>query len=320
MTKSNGQDSLPSLHQTLLALQDPERPIDSIRLDVLSDLNSAEQDRFRATWATLAPPRRRLLVTAMVELSENQVDAYFNEIYRWLIQDEDAYVRAAAIEGLWEDENVRLIAPLIRLLESDRASEVRAAAALSLGRFLLLGELGQIDATLSERVERALLEAFAAHEHDVSVRRRALESLAYSSSDALHPLILNSYEDEDESMRISAIFAMGRSADSRWRDHVLAELVSSDNAMRFEAARASGELELAEAVPDLIDLLDEDDVDLRDSAVWALGRIGGPAARRALEACCMATDEGLREAAEEALAELEFLAGDVDLPAFFFEP
>ena len=89
--------------------------------------------------------------------------------------------------------------------------------------------------------------------------------------------------------------------------------------MRFEAARASGELELADAVPALIGFLEEDDVELRDSAVWALGRIGGPEARRALQACVASTDEDLREAAEDALAEIDVYAGDDDLPAFFLE-
>lgn len=309
-----------SFQNTLLALEDPTRLIPSIDLDVLSDLTAADLERFKATWQTLAPDRRRALLANLVELAEDHVDAYFDPIYLWLLNDKDAQVRTQAIEGLWEDEDVRLISPLLSRLEHDVAPKVRAVAAASLGRFLLLGEMGELDPAIAKRIENALAETFSDDEDDVLVRRRALEALAYSSQEFVQDLILEAYEDDDESLHLSAVFAMGRSADLRWKDRVLDELSHVDAAMRFEAARASGELELADAVPELIGLLQEDDVELRDSAVWALGRIGGPAARRALQACANSRDPDLREAAEDALAEIDFLAGEEGPPAFFHQP
>jgi HEAT repeat protein len=309
-----------SFRNTLLALEDPTRLIPSIDLDVLSDLTAADLGRFQETWQSLSSDRRRALLAHLVELAEDHVDAYFDPIYLWLLNDEDAQVRAQAIEGLWEDEDVRLVGPLLGRLEHDEASGVRAIAAASLGRFLLLGELDQLDPSVSKRIEDALLETFSDDEDDILVRRRALESLAYSSQEFVQDLILEAYEDDDESLHLSAVFAMGRSADLRWKDTVLEELSNADAAMRFEAARASGELELADAVPELIGLLEEDDVELRDSAVWALGRIGGPAARRALQACANSRDPDLREAAEDALSEMDFLIGEDGPPAFFHQP
>lgn len=315
-----GARRVASLQQTLQAIEDADHPLQTIDLRPLSDLTTAELVAFQATWRILDQDRRRSLISALLELAEDRTDTYFNAIYRWLIEDPDPWVRTQAIDGLWEDEDVRLIGPLIRLLRSDPSSEVRAASALSLGRFILLGELDQIDQSAASRVESTLLAAYAANELDTTVRRRLLEALAYSGREDVQDLILDAYRDDDEAMRISALFSMGRNADQRWKDYVLAELASDNSAMRFEAARASGELELAEAVPDLYNMLSEDDVELRDSAVWALGRIGGPAARRALQACRTSGDAELREAAEEALAEMDFLAGDADLPAFLFKP
>ena len=309
-----------SLGSTLLALEDPTRLIPSIELDVLSDLTTADLGRFQATWSNLSRERRRSLLSNLVEVAEDHVDAYFAPIYFWLIDDDDPKVRAQAIEGLWEDEDVRLINPLIRRIKSDDAAEVRAVAAASLGRFMLMSELDQLDPTVARRIENTLRNAFSGAESDITVRRRALESLAYSSQEYVQDLILEAYQDDDDGLRMSAVFAMGRSADLRWENTVLEELGSSDSGMRFEAARASGELELADAVPELIGFLQEDDVELRDSAVWALGRIGGPEARRALQACVASTDEDLREAAEDALAEIDFFSGDDDMPAFFLEP
>ena len=308
----------PSLPQTLLALQQADLLLASVELNALSDLGRDQLEQFRHAWAGLSMERRRDLVTALVEFAEDHVDASFTAIYRWLLDDSDPWIRSHAIEGLWEEEDVRLISPLIRCLERDADLDVRAAAALSLGRFLLLGEFDQIDASAAHRVENALLSAHYDADQDTWVRRRILEALANSSRDELPDMILEAYEDDDDIMRIGAVFAMGRSADSRWNHYVLEELGSADSVMLFEAARASGELEIEEAVPDLIRLLGDEDVELRDAAVWALGRIGGREARRALKACSASDDEDLREAAEDALAELDFMAGDGHTPSFFF--
>jgi HEAT repeat protein len=116
-------------------------------------------------------------------------------------------------------------------------------------------------------------------------------------------------------MNISAVFAMGRSADSVWREIVTAELDSPNPEMRYEAARACGELEASAALSALIDLIETDpDPEVQRMAIWALGRIGGKEARRVLEACCESEDEAFRQAAKEALDELDFLGGHLDFP------
>ena len=118
-------------------------------------------------------------------------------------------------------------------------------------------------------------------------------------------------------MRISAVFAMGRSADPVWRELVVGELESPNPEMRYEAARACGELEISDALSTLIDLVETDpDPEVQEMAIWALGRIGGKEARRVLEACCESENEALRQAAEEALDELDFLSGHLDFPLF----
>lgn len=305
-------------NQTLTALQQADVNHATLELDALSDLTRDQVEQLRGAWNRLSPEQRRELVTSLIEHAEDRVNVNFNAIFRWLIEDsEDAWIRTQAIEGLWEDEDVRLINPLIRRLEMDSSDEVRAAAALSLGRFLLLGEFGQLEHSIAQRVETALLDAYHTPDQDTWVRRRVLEALANSSNEELPAMIEAAYEDDDEIMRIGAVFAMGRSADSAWNHIVLEELGSSDNAMLLEAVRASGELQIEEALPDLIRLLSDEDIEIRDEAVWALGRVGGREARRALEACAASDDEDLSEAAEDALAEMDFMAGDDTMPGFF---
>ncbi len=315
-----GRSQTASLQQTLQAIQELDHSLASIELDALSDLSKDDLGQFCAAWAALNPERQRGLVAALIEFAEDHVDASFSAIFRWLMDDSDPLVRTQAIEGLWEEEDVRLISPLIRCLEHDADPDVRAAAALSLGRFLLLSEYDQIDASAARRIQRSLLAAYDDVDQDSLVRRRALEALANSSHERLPDMILESYEENDDIMRIGAIFAMGRSADTQWSHYVLNELGNNDSAILFEATRASGELQIEEALPDLLRLLGDPDIEIRDAAVWALGQIGGREAKRALKACCASDDEDLREAAEEALAELDFMAGEgTSMPNFFYQ-
>jgi HEAT repeat protein len=205
----------------------------------------------------------------------------------------------------------------VRLLRDDPSESVRAAAATSLGRFVLLGELEKIEAALAMMVEDALLGAIYDPHETLEVRRRAMESIAYSGQAQVQDIIEMAYYDDEEKMRISAIFAMGRSADPLWHEMVIAELDNPNPEMRYEAARACGELEASAALSALIDLILADpDPEVQEMAIWALGRIGGKEARRVLEACCEIENEALRQAAEEALDELDFLGGHLDLLLF----
>ncbi len=110
----------------------------------------------------------------------------------------------------------------------------------------------------------------------------------------------------DESMRVSAVFAMGRSADVRWRGLVRAELKNPSPEMRAEAATASGELGAKSAIDDIIGMLDDRDERVRLAAIMSLGRIGGPVAQDALEAMLLSENPLESDAADAALEELQF--------------
>jgi hypothetical protein len=148
----------------------------------------------------------------------------------------------------------------------------------------------------------------------VEVRRRAVESIAYLSDERVREIIEAAYYDDDERMRVSAVFAMGRSADPLWSSIVLKELESPYPEMRYEAARACGELEISDAVPILANLVEDQDREVQEAAIWALGNIGGNEARRILESCYITGDDFLREAVEEALDQLELLSASFNIP------
>ena len=287
-------------------LTDESRSVRSLDLTDVSDLNREQIAEFRAGWDALRPARRLELVTAMVEQAEANIHLNFHAALRTCLLSEDPQVRRLAVEGLWEDERVSLVRPLAELLAHDPVTEVRAAAATSLGRFVLLGTLGDIAEEPAQEAEEALRSAWRRAGEQVAVRRRALEGLSCTDTPDVHKLISDAYYDDDALMRQSAVFAMGRSANPRWNKIVLAELSSRDAAMRFEAAQAAGEMDLRAAIKPLIQRLDDPDKDVCEAAALALGKIGGPTARRALENLLVGEDERLAAAAEDALEELTF--------------
>jgi HEAT repeat protein len=294
--------------QGLTQLADESRPVRSIDLRDLSDVPRERIEDFRALWEALSPERRVALLREMVEQAETHVDLNFHAVLRTLLDDPDAQVRRLAIEGLWEDEKTNLIAPLVAMLQGDLAPEVRAAAATSLGRYVWLGVMEEIAQRHADAAEEALREAWVRQGEVNEVRRRALESLAHKDTEGLNEMIRNAYYDEDELMRQSAIFAMGRTGDIRWSKLVMEETGSANPAMRFEAAQAAGEMTLKPAVQLLIRLVDDPDSIVREAAITALGKIGGTPARRALEFLARSEDEALAQAADDALAELRFIS------------
>ena len=179
-----------------------------------------------------------------------------------------------------------------------------------------MGEVDEIQPTQLRRVEETLLAVINGSD-EAEVRRRALEALAFSSRDEIPGLIQTAYDSADQQFRVSALFAMGRSADERWSDIVLAETANTDNEIRFEAVRSAGELELERAVAPLQKLMKDPDLQIREAAIWSLGQIGGQEARKALEELLERTrDDDQRDFIEEALENAAFHDDITDFALF----
>jgi HEAT repeat protein len=305
---------MEEFEKLLEQLQQPELP--RAALFALSNLHSTALAELAKAWPNLLVERRIEVVTQMVELSEADFEVDFGQVFWMCLDDADPRVRASAIEGLWEVEEVRLVRPLVRALIQDASAMVREAAAISLSRFALRAELGQLQPRLAELVWNALWQTVNQAGEDRPVRRRALESLAYFDRPEVGHAIQTAYADEDSSMRVSAVFAMGRSTDEEWSTQILDELDSEMPEMRYEAARACGELQLAGAVPRLSQMIADADLEVKLAAIWALGRIGGPEARRVLDICIEMGDEALIEAAREALDEMDYMEEEIDLDLY----
>lgn len=299
------------LTQILKTLGDEQRPLRHQLLHNLSDLTEAELKQIEAAAAHYSPQRRLELLQALVQLAEDHIDYDFRPIFTWALEDADPRIRTLAIEGLWEDEHTHLVNRYLQLL-GDEDEMVRATAAMALGRFIQLGELGEIPSSYADRAAEALWEIYHTPREAVDVRRRALEGLSTSSKAGVHRLIEGARHDKNPLMRASAFYAMGRSADQRWIPYLLPELNEENPALRFEVVRALGELASKAAIDPLILMLDtEHDSEVRMAILEALGQIGGDKAKKALQMAVESEDE--TEAAMADLALEQLYAGIVDL-------
>lgn len=285
-------------------------------LFAFSDLSRQDAALVRQEWPLMPTEQRQTLVRSLIELSDDNIDWQLGRLLRIALDDADAKVRRYAIEGLWEETEADLLGPLIQILYHDKSEEVRAAAAAALGAYVLAGELDELDASLAMRAEEALLAILQNSAEPLAVQARALESIAYSGETGVRQLIEDNYYSPDEEMRISALVAMGRSADTRWRGLARAELQNPSPRMRAEAARACGELESKKAESDLLGLLLDEEQEVRLAAIFALGRLGGPRAREALRALTESENAVEAEAADTALEEMLFFADGEEIALF----
>jgi len=316
-TEGRGRDERPALDTTLQLLNTiGEGPIPAAVIYGLDGLSTEEIERLAPVWPLLDDDVRRRLILALGEAAEASFEFDFNPVGRMALSDASGAVRALAVDLLWEDINPDVMEQLLVMVRDDDAVDARVAAAIGLGQFVLMGELEEFDQSAFRRAQGTLLDIFDDEDEDIEVRRRALEAVSNSTARRVEQAIHEAYQSDEHRMRVSAVFAMGCSADERWAPIVLDELESDDRELRFEAARAAGELELEDAVPALTRIAFDDDTEIRDVAVWSLGEIGGREAKRVLqllsEEARASEDDDLLNAIEDAIASAN-LGSDLSL-------
>jgi HEAT repeat protein len=296
-----------SLDTLLPKLEQNDEPLSARELAGLSAIDRDGQERFLEVWRRLSIQRRRSVIDTLADITEDNVELDFTRVFLSGLFDDDVQVRAESIKALWEYEGQDLVPLLLRLL-GDAEAIVRSEAALGLGRFLLRAELDDtVDPRMAE-VEQALRAVVHDSAELAEVRGRALEALGARSHEWVREMIDEAYAGGERRMRISAVHAMGRSADPEWLPTVIEELHSDDGEMRFEAAMAAGSIADEEAIADLAELADDDDAEVQEAAIGALGEIGGSAARSVLHQIAADTsDDRILEAVSDALAQADFM-------------
>ena len=321
MSDERKSESFPQVIQALL---DTSHPFSPKYLHSFSDLTPENLQLLKEAWPQIETARRIALMEDLEEIAEADSLVYFDDIFEFALQDEEPRIRAAAIRMMWDSDTTRYVPALIHCIEKDEDEIVRASAASALGAFMYQGELEEIPEDLYREIKTVLLNVMRGNDRKI-IRRRALESLGFASSDEIFNLVNEAAQSNDKDWVVSALFAISRSADERWSEFVLEMIDHPLDEIKAEAIRAAGELELTLARHLLLNLLEEPetlDEEVRLSTAWALSKIGGEDVREALEALLDDTEDD-EEAylIEQALENLDFTEDlpnldlfDIDLP------
>ena len=288
------------------ALTDESIPFSPKYLNRLSDLQPADKALFAETWPKVSLRRREALLEDLEEVHFADDLLCFEEVGRVALQDSEPGVRMRALQILREYELVDLLPTFVFMAEHDPDADVRAASAAALSTYVYMGEVDDISPRKLQQVEECLLNLISGSDTNL-VRRRALEALGFSSRKEVDGLIEKAYASSDLDWMVTALFAMGHSANSKWKAHVLKMLTHEHPPVRAEAASAAGDLEIKAAVPKLLQLLADADIDVRMASIWALSQIGGPRVRPALESLLETTeDDEEANQIDNALENLDF--------------
>jgi HEAT repeat protein len=288
------------------SLIDTDTPFPTRYLYQFSDLDQDNLERLRTIWYKIPNWRRQALLDDVADLSESNSLLSFTDIGLFAVKDKDSNVRLAATQTLNDNEEIDLIPIFLKLLKNDPDQTVQAAAAGALGKFIYAGELDRINSSTCAEIENQLIATVNSLE-PIDIRRKALESLGYSSREEVPALIEAAYHSQEKDWVASAIFAMGRSANEVWHPMVIKKLESNQPSIRCEAARAAGELEIPEVLTTLITLIDDPDEDTCLASIWSISQIGGEGIREILEQLYEDTeDERELKYIEAALDNLSF--------------
>jgi HEAT repeat protein len=298
------------------ALLDERTPFSPRYLHRLSDIEPEESTILENSWPNISLHRREALLEDMEEIHLEDTVLSFEEVGRIALKDKEPGVRRRAIQILREYELVDLLPKFIDLAENDADVEVRSASTTALATYVYLGEVEDISPKKLLEVEDCLLRISTGSDTKL-VRRRALEALGFSSREEVPGMIEAAYNSSDWDWVVTALFAMGRSANSRWNAEVLKMLDHQHPPIRAEAASAAGELEITASAPTLIQLLKDSDSEVRMAAIWALSQVGGVGVRQALENMLETTDDNDEaNQLDNALENLDFTEEMQELALF----
>lgn len=248
-----------------------------------ADLSREAAGMLAERWPTLPVPVRATLLAHVLTRSEESVEQDFTAVAQVALDDATPELRRLAANALWEAEDRTTGRKLLRALQTDPDDGVRAICCRHLGAWVLRRELGSADEAFADAVIDELRRVAESGSTATEARANAIVALAPRSLPWVETLIREAYYDDDSTIRLASVRAMGFSSQPKWLEYVYEQLQSDDPDFRKAAAEAAGEIMDEDAVDPLGDALDDEDVAVVRAALDALAEIGGELATEYLE-------------------------------------
>ncbi len=241
------------------------------------------------------------------------------------LDHEEARVREVAVSCIWDVPDRDVADTVLEMARNDPSEGVRVQAIRSLGIYMREGEMerfesddGPIKDGLTElsmtedqyeRMRDFLIETFRDNEEvTLEERRRALESLSFLYREDVTGMIEEAYQHDEKKMKVSALLAMSRRKQQKWRDEILESLNSADEEIQHQALAAAGECSIEDAHQPLKSLATSiEDREVFREAVMALAMLGLQKTFSFLDNLDVETRINVdREFAESAMEEWRF--------------
>ncbi len=268
---------------------------------LLSGLGSHETEELKAVWSALPDPERMNLLAMLRRMAEQDALVDFDAVYEMAMEDPNADLRRLAVAAAENNRSPRLLERLLELCARDPDEMVRGAAADRLGAFAYEAEVGEFSETEAREIEQVLLDRVRSETESQSVQAAAMASAGYLSTEAVREEVRRALARPG--LRVAAVRAMGRNCDPVWTEVLVEQMGSDEVAVRREAAEAAADYE--GCLEALSDLVDDPDLSVRLAAISSLGKMGGAEARDVLVYCYESSDPAIKQAATEALQEIE---------------
>ncbi|MXZ40781.1 MAG: HEAT repeat domain-containing protein [Caldilineaceae bacterium SB0666_bin_21] len=274
-------------------------------LHCLDDLRADEQAELLEFWSLVPQARRLRVAIACQELAQDHLAFRGGALFRCLANDADPQVRTAAMVGLGLDPDLASLEVLLARAEVEIDDWVRLAAAETLGRFLLAGELKSWPKGMQTAAVARLMDWSA--EDASELVAVTLANLGFCGLEEVRATLAANLLSDWEVRREAALVGIANSTDRSWEPVVLGIWREDpDLDVRAAALRAAGRLGLQGFLDICLNVVEfEEEPKLRLGAIAALGDLGGAVAWRALAYASESTDEEQRLAAEKALERLE---------------
>jgi hypothetical protein len=178
---------------------------------------------------------------------------------------------------------------------------------VALGKFPALVQEGKLLAKDGDSILESLMDILKDSGQPLEVVRRSMEAVAPFNTPDIRKFVTRAYKGDELLLKSSSIYAMGRTGEVSLLPVIIKELQNAEPSIRYESAHACAELGDEDAVPHLVALLDDDDYQVQLAGISALGKIGGPLAKKVLVNCVKDGDAVLEDAARSELENIEFL-------------
>lgn len=221
------------------------------------------------------------------------VNARVMEAFATALRDEDASIRAQAAHALGSMESEEGVELLSAALRDDDDVSVRSQAAWALGMIesdAAIPALADALANDEDRVRKQAVWALgmiestesvpslsiALGDADADIRSQAAWALGMIESPDAVAALVDALGDAEVSVRSQAAWALGMIEDAAAVDGLNAALRNDDSAkVRKQAAWALGMIEDEGGIDALLDAMTDEDLEVRKTALWAVGQISG---------------------------------------------